>query len=137
MTPEERHRMDSLAIGIQQEKDYDKFVALALEITRLIDRKAHRFGYQLYGVHYQSTRPWRTVPAIVRRIVKPLHPDQTEKMEISIMDADELFREIRVDNTLTGIDGEPVALREGAHIDVTFEAETNDTVRKVTNPGAS
>lgn len=40
------------------------------------------------------------------------------------MQADELFREIRVDNTLTGIDGEPVALREGAHIDVTFEAET-------------
>jgi hypothetical protein len=61
----------------------------------------------------------------VNKLVKPV-ADQPEKVEISITGADDLFREIRIENKFTGADGGPVALTNGTHVDVTFEAETKD-----------
>jgi len=58
--------------------------------------------------------------------VKPGFAGQPEKVEISITGAEDLFREIRIENKFTGVDGAPVALTSGAHVDVTFEAETQD-----------
>lgn len=54
-------------------------------------------------------------------------------MEIAIEAAEDLFREIRIENTLTDVDGNPVALKNGAEVHVTFEAEMSDTVRKKTD----
>lgn len=135
MTTEERQRMNSLCIGIQEEKNYERFSTLTRELSDLIEEKEHRFGRHPEKGAHPANRPWRTVPAVVQRIVKPLYPAQSEKVEISITEADDLFREIRIENTLAGIGGEPVALKNGAHVDVTFEAETEDTVEKTTNPG--
>ena len=42
MTPEERNRMNSLCIGIQEETDYKKFVAMLHEMSELIARKERR-----------------------------------------------------------------------------------------------
>lgn len=36
----------------------------------------------------------------VRKVIKPLHPNEPEKAEISVDDADHLYREIRIENTL-------------------------------------
>jgi hypothetical protein len=41
--------------------------------------------------------------------------------------ADDLFREIRIENNFTDVAGGPVALTSGARLDVTFEAETKKT----------
>lgn len=43
MTPEERERMNWLAIRIQQEKDHETFTKLVDELTELIDQKERRF----------------------------------------------------------------------------------------------
>jgi hypothetical protein len=44
-------------------------------------------------------------------------------------EAEELFREIRIENRFTDADGQPVALKDGARLNVTFEADAKDTIR--------
>jgi hypothetical protein len=120
--------MDSLCARIQQEKDYPRFEALLRELNELVGRKERRFPRHDGDGERQRKRPWRTFPAVVQKIVKSVYPDQMEKIEISIPAADDLFREIRVENRLTGVDGQPVALRTGAQLDVTLEADAKDIV---------
>ena len=63
---------------------------------------------------------------IVQKIIK--QPMEPEKAEIKIDDADELYREIRVENKLENEDGQKVKLKEGATVDVTLEAEENELI---------
>src|SRR5437660_1362468 len=126
MTPEERERMNSLCLGIQNEKDYNMFATLLSELGELIARKEERRFKQHRTLVWQRNRPWKTVPAVVNKLIKPGFADQAEKVEISITGAEELFREIRIENDFTDVDGVPVSLTNGAHVDVTFEAETKD-----------
>jgi hypothetical protein len=67
--------------------------------------------------------------AVVQKILKPSFPRDKEKVEISVQDADELYREIRVENVLTGDGGEKVRLKPGAEIDVVLEADSNATTK--------
>ena len=53
-----------------------------------------------------------------------------EKAQIEVEGGDELYREIRIDNTLEDADGNPVSLKKGAEVDVTIEADANDTKPK-------
>jgi hypothetical protein len=126
MTPEECERMTSLCRAIQEEKDYNTFATLLSELGELIARKEQRRFKQHPKLIWQRNRPWKTVPAHVNKVVKPGFADQLEKVEILITGADDLFREIRIENKFTGVDGGTVALTNGAHVDVTFEAETKD-----------
>jgi hypothetical protein len=41
-----------------------------------------------------------------------------------------LYREIRIDNTLTNDKGEEVSLKQDAHVEVTVEAEADATTPK-------
>jgi hypothetical protein len=66
---------------------------------------------------------------IVQKIIKNAHEPE-EKAEIRIEGADELYREIRVENKLEREDGQKVKLKEGATVDVTLEAEEKDTTPK-------
>ena len=52
-----------------------------------------------------------------------------EKAEIEVKGADDLYREIRVDNALTDKDGEKVRLKKGAEVDVTIQADEEDTTK--------
>lgn len=129
MTSEERERLNSLAVDIQGEMDYERFAAQAREICDLIERKARRFGHT-YGRNCRPNRASRTLPAVVQRIVQSMHPDQSEKVEVLITEAEELFREIRIANRLTGPDGESVSLKQGIRVEVTLEAEMQDTTHQ-------
>ena len=57
-----------------------------------------------------------------------------EKAEISVEGADELYREIRVDNEMLDASGKPVSLKPGAHVDVTIEAEPESTRPRIHSP---
>jgi hypothetical protein len=127
MTSEERVRMNSLSIGIQEETDYNKFAALLHAMSELIARKEQRRFEHHPKLVWQRNAPWKTLPALVTKIVNPAFDGQPAKVEISISQADDLFREIRIENNFTDIDGSPVALTNGARLDVTFEAETKKT----------
>ena len=47
---------------------------------------------------------------------------ESEKAQIVIDGADDLYREIRIDNKLVDGDGAEVKLKSGAEVDVTIEA---------------
>jgi hypothetical protein len=68
-----------------------------------------------------------TKPGIVQKIIEPPIPSEPEKAEIAIQGADELYREIRIENALEDENGEQVKLKPGAHVNVTVEADSKDT----------
>jgi hypothetical protein len=76
------------------------------------------------------TRKRKKLRGAVAKVVKPLLPNQPEKAEIEIDEADDLYREIRVDNELVDEDGEKAALKPGAKVDVILEADSDATVKK-------
>ena len=77
-----------------------------------------------------AEKPSVTLPGTVERIIKPSEPGQLEKAEIEIEGADDMYCEIRIENSLTGENGEPVRLKKGAEVDVTLEADREDVNRK-------
>ena len=77
-----------------------------------------------------SEKPSTTLPGVVQKIIKSPNPRDPEKAEIEVEGADDLYREIRIDNTLMDKDGEKVGLKKGAEVDVTIEADEKDIIKK-------
>jgi len=75
-------------------------------------------------------KPNVTLPGTVEKIIKPLAPTQPEKAQIAIEGADDLYREIRVENSLTKENGDQVRLKNGAEVEVTIEADPEATTPK-------
>jgi len=71
-----------------------------------------------------------TLPGKVEKVIPPIHPSLPEKAEISVEGADDLYREIRVENTLSDERGNEVGLKLGAEVDVTIEADADATKSK-------
>ena len=69
-----------------------------------------------------------TLPATVEKIIKSPHPDIPEKAEITVEGADDLYREIRIENSLIDENGAEVHLKEGAKVEVTVEAKLEETI---------
>jgi hypothetical protein len=74
-----------------------------------------------------------TLPATVEKIIKSPHPSVPEKAQIAVEGADQLYREIRIENTLTDGDGHKVGLKPGAQVEVTVEAQPEATTPKKDN----
>ncbi len=77
------------------------------------------------------------LPATVEKIIPPAWPGDAEKAQISVHGAEDLYKEIRVENELQGPDGAAVALKKGAHVEVKIEAEPHATEKKEDTPGKS
>jgi hypothetical protein len=71
-----------------------------------------------------------TLPGKVKKVIPPIHPSMPEKAEISVDGADELYREIRVENSLNDEHGNEVSLKPGAEVQVTIEADADATKPK-------
>ncbi len=80
-----------------------------------------------------NKKPGTTLPGTVEKIIKPTDPSLPEKAQIDVEGADDLYREIRIENTLTDENGNKVGLNEGAQVDVTIEADREDTTKKKQN----
>lgn len=77
-----------------------------------------------------SEKPSTTLPGTVEKIIKAPYPGEPEKAQIAIEGADHLYKEIRIENTLTDEDGNEVRLKQGAEVEVTVEAEPEATTAK-------
>ena len=75
-----------------------------------------------------------TLPGTVERVIKSPYPDEPDKAQIAVEGADELYREIRIENTLQNERGEEVALKPGTEVDVTVEAPEDATTAKKPSP---
>jgi hypothetical protein len=71
-----------------------------------------------------------TLPGTVEKVIKPPHKGVPEKAEIAVDGADDLYREIRIENKLTDQDGNEVKLKEGTQVEVTVEAGSAATTAK-------
>ena len=69
-----------------------------------------------------------TLPGTVEKVIKPANPNEPEKAQIAVEGADDLYREIRIENTLVDENGKKVRLKKGAEVDVTVEAESQATI---------
>ncbi len=75
-----------------------------------------------------SEKPSTTLPATVEKIIESSHPSVPEKVQIAVEGADHLYREIRIENTLTDENGDKVRLKPGADVEVTIEADSAATI---------
>jgi anti-sigma B factor antagonist len=93
---------------------YNTEAAAIASFSRLMDKAA-------------AEKPSVTLPGTVEQVIESPHPSIPEKAEISLQGADELYQEIRIENTLTDEHGDEVRLKKGAHVEVTVEAELGVT----------
>jgi hypothetical protein len=66
----------------------------------------------------------------VERVLKSYDPSEPEKAQISIPEADDLYREIRVENVVVDDNGKKASLKQGAEVDVIVEADSSATMTK-------
>lgn len=71
-----------------------------------------------------------TLPGTVEQIIRSPIPNEPEKAEIAVEGADELYKEIRIENTLVDEKVKEVKLKKGAQVEVTIEAEPKDVMQK-------
>lgn len=74
-------------------------------------------------------KPKKKLSGTVQKLIKSPDPSVLEKAQIDVHEADELYKEIRVENKLTDENGDAVQLKEGADVDVTVEAEPEATTK--------
>ena len=80
-------------------------------------------------VEESPDKPNVTLAGTVDKIIPAVNGDP-EKVQISVQGADDLYREVRIENTLQDREGKPVALKEGTEVDVTIEADQANTKAK-------
>jgi hypothetical protein len=81
-----------------------------------------------------TEKPSTTLPGTVEKIIKSPYPTEAEKAQIAIEGADSLYKEIRIENTLTDQNGNKVRLKQGAEVEVTVEADPDATTAKSKQP---
>ena len=71
------------------------------------------------------------LPAEVEKIIKSPDPREPEKAQINIQDgADPLYKELRIENSLTDDKGNEAKLKEGAKVEVTVHAPPSEVIPK-------
>jgi hypothetical protein len=69
----------------------------------------------------------------VQKVIKLPFPGHTEKAQIDVHGADDLYKEIRIENVLTDEKGTKAHLKPGAEVDVIVEADSSATIKKPEN----
>ena len=59
----------------------------------------------------------------VRKVIKSLSPSEPEKAQIDIHEADELYKEIRIENVVKDEEGKEDRLQKGEDVDVILEVD--------------
>ena len=83
--------------------------------------------------HWQGvtvTKKRKKLHGSVKRIIKPALPHEPEKAEIQIDEADDLYKEIRIQNVVTDEKGEKASLKQGEDVDIVLEADPDKSEQK-------
>lgn len=76
-------------------------------------------------------------PGKVQKIIKAPYKGVPEKAEIAVQGADELYKEIRIENRLEDENGNNVKLKPGADVEVAVEANPEAIVPEKTKPATT
>ena len=71
-----------------------------------------------------------TLPGTVEKIIESLHPSEPEKAQISVEGAEDLYKEVRIENALTDESGNEVVLKKGAEVEIVVQADKEATAPK-------
>ena len=63
----------------------------------------------------------------VQKIIPPIRPNEPEKAQITVDEADHLYRELRVENVVTNENGQKARLKPLAEVEVIIEADADAT----------
>jgi len=77
-----------------------------------------------------SRKKRKTLRGTVQKVIQPVLSGEPEKAEIRVEEADELYREIRIENVMTEESGQKVSLKKGANVDIVIEADSDATTKK-------
>jgi len=69
-----------------------------------------------------TENPSTTLRGTVEKIITPRASSEPERAQISVEGADQLYKELRIENTLTDKGGHEVHLKRGAAVEITLEA---------------
>lgn len=78
----------------------------------------------------KDEKPSVTLPGTVQKIILAMVSEEPEKAQIAVEGADDLYKEIRVENTLHDENGNPVALKPCVEVEVTIAADKTATKPK-------
>ena len=70
-----------------------------------------------------TENPSTTLHGTVEKIITSRVSSEPEKAQISIDGADDLYKELRIENTLSDEDGNEVRLKRGATVEITVDAQ--------------
>jgi hypothetical protein len=69
-----------------------------------------------------TDRTAMTLVGTVEKVIPAIGDIQPEKAQITVTGAEELYREIRVENTFRDAAGSPIRLKPGAEVEITIAA---------------
>jgi hypothetical protein len=83
------------------------------------------------------TKKRKRLHGTVQKVIKPTFAHEKEKVEIGIEEAEELYREIRVENVVADAEGNQARLKQGAEVDVVVEADSDATLKQADLDGTT
>lgn len=75
-----------------------------------------------------------TLPGKVEKIIPAVSRAEPETVQISVESAHHLYRDLRIDNTLTSENGDRVSLKLGSPVEVTISAVDGSTTIQSRQP---
>jgi hypothetical protein len=77
------------------------------------------------GKSDSAEKPTVTLPGTVEKIIPAVGNMVPEQAQINIEGAEDLYREVRIENTLQDADGNEVSLKKDADVEVTISADSD------------
>lgn len=66
----------------------------------------------------------------VKKVIKPILPKEIEKAEIQIDEADDLYKELRIENIVMDEKGQRDSLKQGEDVEIVVETDPDKSKQK-------
>ena len=107
----------------KRESDNATRASIKKEMAKPRMAKSARKAELNLGAERVPDQPRINLSGTVNRIIASLRTIQPEKAQIAVAGADDRYRDLRIENTLTDGNGNEVSPKKGARVEVTVTAK--------------
>jgi len=111
-------------VGVVPDGSQSSLLVLGLGWSMILSRFTALLGWRFCMTKKRKMR------GSVQKVIRSTVPSEPEKVQISVEEGDELYREIRIENVVTDEKGQKARLKPGAEVDVVIEADSSATIKK-------